>query len=92
MTTLVNSPPLDILVRTSGVKRLSDYLLWQVRRRSIVFHQLHNSPVRYLWYTQCSEDTQLQFTSTYWPEFGLWDFVPIILDFQRKVWAKPVEP
>ena len=24
------SPPLDILVRTSGVKRLSDYMLWQV--------------------------------------------------------------
>lgn len=23
------SPPLDILVRTSGVKRLSDYMLWQ---------------------------------------------------------------
>ncbi|KAI0780720.1 Di-trans-poly-cis-decaprenylcistransferase [Trametes elegans] len=65
MTSLAGSPPLDILVRTSGVKRLSDYLLWQ-----------------------CSEDTQLQFSSTYWPNFGLWDFVPIILDFQRKVWAQ----
>lgn len=31
MTTKVNSPPLDILIRTSGVKRLSDFLLWQVR-------------------------------------------------------------
>lgn len=31
MTSLSGSPPLDILVRTSGVKRLSDYLLWQVR-------------------------------------------------------------
>lgn len=30
LTTLCGSPPLDILVRTSGVKRLSDYLLWQV--------------------------------------------------------------
>jgi len=28
-TTLGGSPPLDILVRTSGVKRLSDYMLWQ---------------------------------------------------------------
>lgn len=27
------SPPLDILIRTSGVSRLSDFLLWQVRRR-----------------------------------------------------------
>ncbi|KAH9901598.1 Di-trans-poly-cis-decaprenylcistransferase [Cubamyces lactineus] len=65
MTSIAGSPPLDILVRSSGVKRLSDYLLWQ-----------------------CSEDTQLQFSSTYWPEFGLLDFVPIILDYQRKVWSK----
>ncbi|KAI0362358.1 Di-trans-poly-cis-decaprenylcistransferase [Trametes cingulata] len=65
MTSVAGSPPLDILVRSSGVKRLSDYMLWQ-----------------------CSEDTQLQFSSTYWPEFGIWDFVPIILDYQRKVWSK----
>ncbi|EJF66045.1 dehydrodolichyl diphosphate synthetase [Dichomitus squalens LYAD-421 SS1] len=58
------SPPLDILIRTSGVKRLSDYMLWQ-----------------------CSEDTQIQFSSKYWPDFGFWDFIPIILDYQRKVWA-----
>lgn len=25
------SPPLDILIRSSGVKRFSDFLLWQVR-------------------------------------------------------------
>ena len=30
MTSLVGSPPLDILVRTSGVHRLSDFMLWQV--------------------------------------------------------------
>ncbi|KAF7965848.1 hypothetical protein HWV62_27421 [Athelia sp. TMB] len=30
MTSKVGSPPLDILIRTSGVKRLSDYMLWQV--------------------------------------------------------------
>ncbi|CDO72915.1 hypothetical protein BN946_scf185002.g100 [Trametes cinnabarina] len=64
MTSIAGSPPLDILVRSSGVKRLSDYMLWQ-----------------------CSENTQLQFSSSYWPEFGLLDFVPIILDYQRKVWA-----
>jgi len=65
MTSKVGSPPLDILIRTSGVKRLSDYLLWQ-----------------------CCEDTQIHFTSTYWPVFGLWDFVPIILDYQRKMWIR----
>ena len=31
MTSQAGSPPLDILVRTSGVNRLSDFLLWQVR-------------------------------------------------------------
>ena len=31
MTTTGGSPPLDILVRTSGVQRFSDFLLWQVR-------------------------------------------------------------
>jgi len=63
MTSRGGSPPLDVLVRTSGVNRLSDFLLWQ-----------------------CCENTQLQFSSTYWPEFGLLDFVPILLDYQRKVW------
>lgn len=29
-TSLAGSPPLDIFVRTSGVKRLSGFLLWQV--------------------------------------------------------------
>ncbi|KAH9937002.1 Decaprenyl diphosphate synthase-like protein [Fomitopsis serialis] len=64
MTTRVGSPPLDLLVRTSGVRRLSDFLLWQ-----------------------CCEDTQLQFLNPTWPEFGLWDLVSIILDYQRRAWS-----
>ncbi len=35
LTAEVNSPPLDILIRTSGVKRLSDYFLWQVSLPSL---------------------------------------------------------
>jgi len=68
MTSIASSPPLDVLVRTSGVRRLSDFLLWQ-----------------------CCEDTQIQFVDTFWPDFGLRDFVPIVLDFQRKVWARTRE-
>ena len=30
-TSLAGSPPLDIFVRTGGVKRLSGFLTWQVR-------------------------------------------------------------
>ncbi|KAI0283376.1 putative undecaprenyl diphosphate synthase-domain-containing protein [Russula aff. rugulosa BPL654] len=65
LTAKVNSPPLDVLIRTSGVKRLSDYLLWQ-----------------------CTENTQIHFIDTYWPDIGLLDLLPIILDYQRKVWSQ----
>ncbi|KZT35469.1 Di-trans-poly-cis-decaprenylcistransferase [Sistotremastrum suecicum HHB10207 ss-3] len=64
-TSQVGSPPVDILIRTSGVKRLSDFLLWQ-----------------------CCEDTQIQFTPTYWPDFGLRDMIPILLDYQRSMWSR----
>ncbi|KAF9789665.1 Di-trans-poly-cis-decaprenylcistransferase [Thelephora terrestris] len=65
MTTLGGSPPLDILIRSSGVKRLSDFLMWQA-----------------------SENVQLHFTPTYWPDIGFWDLLPVILDYQVKVWTQ----
>ncbi|KAI0307911.1 dehydrodolichyl diphosphate synthetase [Multifurca ochricompacta] len=64
LTAKVNSPPLDILIRTSGVNRLSDFLLWQ-----------------------CAENTQVHFIDTFWPDIGLLDLLPIILDYQRKIWS-----
>lgn len=94
MTARAGSPPLDLLVRTSGVRRLSDFLLWQVRpvspptqislRLLLCYAPAPRSA------TQCCENTQLQFSPTYWPDFGLWDFVPIVLDYQRRAWAAPV--
>ena len=54
-------PPVDILVRTSGESRLSDFLLWQV-----------------------SERTLLYFSNVMWPEFGLWNMVPVLLMFQAR--------
>ncbi|KAF6750536.1 dehydrodolichyl diphosphate synthetase [Ephemerocybe angulata] len=69
LTSLGGSPPLDILIRTSGVKRLSDFLLWQ-----------------------CCEDTQIHFTDVYWPDFGLKELIPILLDFQRQAWRKQPAP
>ncbi|SCU85201.1 LANO_0C03642g1_1 [Lachancea nothofagi CBS 11611] len=34
------SPPVDLLIRTSGVTRLSDFLIWQVSRRDVVIEFL----------------------------------------------------
>ncbi|PHH54431.1 Dehydrodolichyl diphosphate synthase complex subunit SPAC4D7.04c [Ceratocystis fimbriata CBS 114723] len=53
------NPPLDIFIRTSGVKRLSDFMLWQ-----------------------CHRDTYMAFLSCYWPEFGMGQLLPVILEWQ----------
>lgn len=52
--------PVDILVRTSHVSRLSDFLLWQV-----------------------NEHTQMHFIKQYWPTFGTYDLLSILLEYQR---------
>ncbi|KAH7105906.1 Di-trans-poly-cis-decaprenylcistransferase [Auriculariales sp. MPI-PUGE-AT-0066] len=66
-TTQGLSPPVDIFIRSSGVTRLSDFLLWQ----------------------SC-ENTQIHFTQTYWPQYGLRELGPVLLDYQRRVWHKRV--
>lgn len=53
------NPPLDLLVRTSGVERLSDFMLWQ-----------------------CHQDTKVVFLECLWPEFDLWNFLPVLLEWQ----------
>lgn len=52
-------PPLDLFVRTSGVTRLSDFLLWQAH-----------------------EGTHIAFADCYWPEFDLYHFMPILIEWQ----------
>jgi len=52
-------PPLDLLVRTSGVKRLSDFMLWQ-----------------------CHQDTEIVFLDCLWPDFDLWQFLPVLVEWQ----------
>lgn len=51
----------DLLVRTSGETRLSDFLLWES--------------------SQCI----LSFYPAMWPELSVWDFVKIVLQYQRNV-------
>lgn len=54
-------PPLDLLIRTSGVERLSDFMLWQ-----------------------CHQDTEIVFLKCLWPEFDLWTFLPVLVEWQWK--------
>lgn len=54
-----DSPPLDLLIRTSGVERLSDFMLWQ-----------------------CHQETEIVFLKCMWPEFDLWHFMPVLLEWQ----------
>lgn len=76
----VEAGKLDILVRTSNVKRMSDFMLWQV---SVQMPHGALAEGR-----KASEDTQIHFVKTYWPEFGLSDMLPILLGWQQKVWMK----
>ncbi|MCJ1414875.1 cis-prenyltransferase [Xylographa parallela] len=52
-------PPLELLIRTSGVERLSDFMLWQS-------HQ----------------NTEVVFLDCLWPEFDLWTFLPVLVEWQ----------
>jgi ditrans,polycis-polyprenyl diphosphate synthase len=54
-----DAPPLDLLVRTSGVERLSDFMLWQAH-----------------------ENTSIVFLKCLWPEFDLWHFLPVLVEWQ----------
>ncbi|KAI6248220.1 Dehydrodolichyl diphosphate synthase complex subunit [Erysiphe necator] len=56
-----NDPPLSLLIRTSGVKRLSDFMLWQ-----------------------CHENTSIVFLDCLWPDFDLWAFLPVLIEWQWK--------
>lgn len=52
-------PDPDIMIRTSGVERLSDFLLWQAGTK-----------------------TTISFVNVFWPDFTLWKFLPILLEWQ----------
>ena len=60
-------PKPDLLIRTSGVKRLSDFLLWQ-----------------------CHKDTEIKFVDCYWPEFTVWRFIALLLEYQVSKLSKRV--
>lgn len=57
--TYIDAPPPELLIRTSGVNRLSDFMLWQ-----------------------CHQDTEIKFLDCLWPEFDLWHFLPVLVEWQ----------
>lgn len=57
--TYIDAPPPELLIRTSGVNRLSDFMLWQ-----------------------CHESTEIKFLDCMWPEFDLWHFLPVLVEWQ----------
>jgi ditrans,polycis-polyprenyl diphosphate synthase len=61
-------PPLDLFVRTSGVERLSDFMLWQ-----------------------CHQETHIFFLKCFWPEFDLWHFLPVLVEWQWRMKQKERE-
>ena len=60
-TYTAGSPPVDLLIRTSKVQRLSDFMLWQ-----------------------CHEHSSIVFLDCLWPEFDLWQFLPVLVEWQWK--------
>jgi hypothetical protein len=70
-----DSPPLDILVRTSGEARLSEFMLWQACQPSQVCCRgcgLRRVPV------------QVEIVDVLWPEFGFKQLLPMILRYQNQ--------
>ena len=61
-----DSPPLEILVRTSGEARLSEFLMWQVCRRN----------------PETDKSVRVHILDALWPEFGFTNLLPIILKYQ----------
>lgn len=57
--TYIDAPNPELLIRTSGVNRLSDFMLWQVH-----------------------ETTEVKFVDCLWPEFDLWKFLPVLVEWQ----------
>lgn len=99
-TTQGGSPPLDILIRTSGVKRLSDFLLYQVRPFlspllslslslcGSLLIEVSSMATPFLTETQTAEKTKIYFVDTFWPDFGLLQMVRVLLSYQRELWAE----
>jgi len=77
-------PPLDVLIRTSGEKRLSDFLLWQVRVQTPTTATSVPPPNTNIFGTfNQSSFSCFSFVDVLWPEFSAWDLYQAILFYQQ---------
>jgi len=85
------APPLDMLVRSSGVNRISDFLLWQLMintskdvkendERKSKDEGGRSSPLNLE--TGIVEGAAYHIVPSHWPSFGMADMVPILLKWQ----------
>lgn len=82
----------ELLIRTSGEIRLSDFLMWQVRRTfyyCLLICILNNSILTsiiiiiIILIQLQTTGTYLYFAEVLWPEFSIWDLLSAIFHYQR---------
>ncbi|KAH8265077.1 hypothetical protein KR038_011254 [Drosophila bunnanda] len=75
-----HSPPPDLVFRTSGETRLSDFMMWQVSAAPIKI----SSSIGFILF-QLSTSV-LYFSNVLWPQITFWHFLASILAYQRDRW------
>lgn len=84
-----DSPPPDLVIRTSGEVRLSDFLLWQVNLTKLLIW-LFTDCISYgviVFVLLQSSYSCLCFQDVLWPEFSIWNFFSAILSYQKNYQA-----
>lgn len=79
------SPPPDLIIRTSGEIRFSDFLLWQVITNFNYIFSIKNSILfsNYQFFFLKISHSYVYFAKVLWPEFSIWDLLTAVFYYQR---------